>query len=140
MNQIRSQKVAPPRWIEAIVKWLMPRSAAARLEDLKDYNLPALELAWKAAGTISASNLTWTRRAFNLERVLAEASVLSIPFWGTPLLPAVAVVTPAVGVLRLRALSSIPEKAHPPRPRPMRWYRRRPSWPRSFCSGSGHHR
>ena len=73
MNQIRSQKVAPPRWIEAIVKWLMPRSAAARLEDLKDYNLPALELAWKAAGTISASNLTWTRRAFNFERVLAEA-------------------------------------------------------------------
>src|SRR5438876_12334710 len=103
MNQIRSQKVAPPRWIEAIVKWLMPRSAAARLEDLNDYNLPALELAWKAAGTISASNVTWTRRAFNLERVLAVASVLSIPFWGTPLLPPVAVVAPAVGALGPRA-------------------------------------
>ena len=113
MNQIRSQKVAPPRWIEAIVKWLMPRSAAARLEDLKDYNLPALQLAWKAAGTISASNLTWTRRAFNFERVLAEASVLSIPFWGTPLLPAVAVVTSAVGVLRLRDAFIYPGEGTP---------------------------
>src|SRR5207247_2353764 len=53
------------------------------------------------------------RRAFNLERVLAEASVLSIPFWGTPLLPAVAVVTPAVGVLRLRDAFIYPGEGTP---------------------------
>src|SRR5207245_915487 len=56
MNQIRSQKVAPPRWIEAIVQWLMPRSAAARLEDLKDYNLPALQLAWQAADALVSAS------------------------------------------------------------------------------------
>jgi len=113
MNETRSPKPAPPRWIEAIVKWFMPRSATARLEDLKDYPLPAPQLVWKAAGTVSASNLTWTRRAFNFERVLAETFVLSVPFWWTPLLPAVIAVTSAVAVLRLRDAFIYPGEGTP---------------------------
>src|SRR5881296_1728100 len=102
MNETRSPKLAPPRWIEAIV-WLMPRSAANRSEDFKDYdNLPALQLVWKAAGTVCASSVTWIRRAFNLEPVLPESFVLSIPFWWTPVLPAVIAVTSAAVILRLR--------------------------------------
>ena len=113
MNETRSPKPAPPRWIEAFVKWLMPRSAASRAEDLKDYPLPAWQLVWKAAGTVSASNLTWTRRAFNFERVLAESLVLSTPFWWTPALPAVIAVTSAAGILRLRDAFIYPGEGTP---------------------------
>jgi hypothetical protein len=92
----------PARWLVEMAEWLMPDVAAGRVQELKEKHTSPSRFFSETVSYIRGTVWVWTRRAFNFERMLAEAFLLSIPFWGTPLMPAIAVVAAAVGILRLR--------------------------------------